>query len=413
SYILEGSVRKQAEKLRITAQLIKASDGSHIWSQTYDRPATDIFSIQEDISNNISTALNIYLDETRRESMFTTGTHNVEAYDAYLKGISLYESAHSGEIIGLRESNEYFEKAIALDPAFAAPYYYHHDLFAHYIMNRLGNGPDTLAIDKARKLMQSDLDNAIKNARNEEEKLFYEIDRTFLSNNWRSLPALIKEVESDEQSVRAFSRRDGWSFMILMGIDRKDLALKILKYQFELNPLDTRSRFYEIYFLIAQNKPDSALARYNEIRVINESDPQVLLLESGLLIQLGKYQEAYDLMQSRIAADNPELLIIRTWNGESHEVKKIATSIKPSKRQKLQLAGLFALLGEQAMADSLVHQLDAEMLGPQFIIDRLFTRYGKLPFNLNATPNLSARLREAGIDLDAYQKRNFTSLPAH
>ncbi|HMG94182.1 MAG TPA: hypothetical protein VK589_29185, partial [Chryseolinea sp.] len=413
SYILEGSVRKQGEKLRITAQLIQASDGSHIWSQTYDRPATDIFSIQEDISKNISTALNVYLDETKRENMFTTGTHNVEAYEAYLKAVSLYEAAHADRSLDLRECNKYFEKAIALDPSFAAPYYGHHDLFAHYIMNRSGSErSDSLTTDRARSLMQMDLNSAIANARSEEEKLFYEIDRTFLSDNWTALPRLIKKLESDEQIIRAFSRRSGWSFMILMGIDQKDLARRLLKYYSDLNPLDIRRTFFEIYFLVAQNKPDSALIKYNEIRVINESDPLVLLMESDLLIHLGKYKEAYDLMRSKLPADNTELLMIRAWAGETQDVKKIVSSIKPTKRQTLQLANLFALIHKQAKADSLAHRLDAEMLGPQFIIDRLFGLYGKLPFNLSATPNLSARLREAGIDLEDYQKRNFISLPA-
>lgn len=200
--------------------------------------------------------------------------------------------------------------------------------------------------------------------------------------------------------------------MILMGIDQKDLARRLLKYYSDLNPLDIRRTFFEIYFLVAQNKPDSALIKYNEIRVINESDPLVLLMESDLLIHLGKYKEAYDLMRSKLPADNTELLMIRAWAGETQDVKKIVSSIKPTKRQTLQLANLFALIHKQAKADSLAHRLDAEMLGPQFIIDRLFGLYGKLPFNLSATPNLSARLREAGIDLEDYQKRNFISLPA-
>ena len=87
AHVLEGSVRKSGNKLRITAQLVRASDSTHLWSQTYDRPMTDVFKVQDEIANAIVQALQIRLaggELSRRKG----GTQNLEAYQLYLQAVS-------------------------------------------------------------------------------------------------------------------------------------------------------------------------------------------------------------------------------------------------------------------------------------------------------------------------------------
>ncbi len=86
SYILEGSVRKQGTTVRITAQLIRAGDGFHIWSETYDRELSDIFLVQEEIANSIASSLAISMELTPSQNLISTKTKNMDAYDAYLEG---------------------------------------------------------------------------------------------------------------------------------------------------------------------------------------------------------------------------------------------------------------------------------------------------------------------------------------
>ena len=86
SHILEGSVRKSGNKLRITAQLINVSDGTHIYSEKFDRELRDIFEIQDEISEEILDAIKIKLFGSEIKAVFKKYTDNLEAYQLYLKG---------------------------------------------------------------------------------------------------------------------------------------------------------------------------------------------------------------------------------------------------------------------------------------------------------------------------------------
>lgn len=115
AHILEGSVRRAGNTVRITAQLIRTADSTHLWSETYDRPLDDIFKVQDEIANSIAQALQIRLmggSLSRREG----GTQNLEAYQLYLR-------ARSANLQNTRSSLEdaaaYLEKAIEVDPNYA------------------------------------------------------------------------------------------------------------------------------------------------------------------------------------------------------------------------------------------------------------------------------------------------------
>src|SRR3970282_807711 len=86
AHILEGSVRKAGNKIRVTAQLIKADDGFHLWAKDYDRQLKDIFAVQDDVSNAIVQALKVNIPSFRQHSMVATAPKNTEAYDLYLRG---------------------------------------------------------------------------------------------------------------------------------------------------------------------------------------------------------------------------------------------------------------------------------------------------------------------------------------
>ena len=119
SHILEGSVRKSGNKLRITAQLIKVADGFHLYSEKFDRELVDIFAIQDEISEAILKAVKIKLLDEERVDVFKKYTDNVEAYQLYLKGL-FYYNKYSPD--GFTKAIEYFQAAIAIDPNYAIAY---------------------------------------------------------------------------------------------------------------------------------------------------------------------------------------------------------------------------------------------------------------------------------------------------
>jgi TolB-like protein/class 3 adenylate cyclase/Tfp pilus assembly protein PilF len=119
-YVLEGSVRKAGDKVRITAQLVDAKTGHHIWAERYDRELKDIFAIQDEITKKIITSLQVTLTAGEWARVYSRGTNNLQAYLKILKG---------GEQMGTytKESNalarQTFEEAITLDPRYAFAYY--------------------------------------------------------------------------------------------------------------------------------------------------------------------------------------------------------------------------------------------------------------------------------------------------
>jgi len=116
NHILEGSVRKSGNQVRVTAQLIKVDDGFHLWSDNYDRELTNIFVIQDEIANSIADALKVSLNLSSGAAGNLTGTQSIEAYEHYLRGMSLW---HVRTVPTLKQALEEFDTAISLDSGFA------------------------------------------------------------------------------------------------------------------------------------------------------------------------------------------------------------------------------------------------------------------------------------------------------
>jgi serine/threonine-protein kinase len=118
--ILEGTVRRSGDRLRVGAQLTNVSDGLAIWSDTYERRTSDIFTVQDDIAGAIASALKLKLGTSAAELSSTShGTDNLEAYDSFLRGRYFWNRRGAAN---LRKALTYFEKSIASDPRFARAY---------------------------------------------------------------------------------------------------------------------------------------------------------------------------------------------------------------------------------------------------------------------------------------------------
>ena len=117
--ILEGSVRKTGDSVRVHVQLINAENGFHTWSESYDRSTADIFELQTEVALRVAEAMTTNLTAAERQQLARTPTENLEAHSAYLKG-RFYWNQRSGG--GLRKAISYFEQAIAADPRYAKAY---------------------------------------------------------------------------------------------------------------------------------------------------------------------------------------------------------------------------------------------------------------------------------------------------
>jgi len=119
AHILEGSVQKSGEQVRVNVQLINAVTDAHLWADTYDRKLTDIFAVETDIAKTVADTLQAKLSGSEKSSMAKTPTVNPEAYELYLKG-RFFWNKRTGD--DLRKSIEYLKQAIAKDPGYALAY---------------------------------------------------------------------------------------------------------------------------------------------------------------------------------------------------------------------------------------------------------------------------------------------------
>ncbi len=117
-YVLEGSVRKSGSRIRVTAQLIDAKDGSHLWAERYDRAVDDIFAIQDEITLVLATEMQVKLTEGEQARMRYTTTNNIEAWTHWAQGMSYYRQPPTKD--NRAAAQLCWEKALALDPASAA-----------------------------------------------------------------------------------------------------------------------------------------------------------------------------------------------------------------------------------------------------------------------------------------------------
>ena len=118
STVLEGSVRKMGNRLRITAQLVNVADGYHLWSERYDREMEDVFAIQDDISGAIVKALKVILSEGEKKQIEKVRAENVQAYDYYLRGRQYYQIHRKS----LEYARQMFNRAVETDPEYARAY---------------------------------------------------------------------------------------------------------------------------------------------------------------------------------------------------------------------------------------------------------------------------------------------------
>jgi len=149
--ILEGSVQKAGDSVRINVQLIRADGDTHLWAETYDRKLDNIFGVESEVAGAIADALNAKLSGAERQELAARPTDNTEAYEAYLRANLLYER---GEVeADLREALRLSETAVRLDPGFAQAWALTSELHASFYIG--GNDTSAAGRDAAHEALQN------------------------------------------------------------------------------------------------------------------------------------------------------------------------------------------------------------------------------------------------------------------
>jgi adenylate cyclase len=160
--VLEGSIRRAGNRVRITAQLIDAASGSHLWAERYDREWTDIFEVQDDVTHRIVDALKLTLTPAEKAELADGDTSNIEAYEAALRGRETLLGPTKNRDT-FEQSKKLFLRAIELDPNFAKPYAGLAFAYMFDYQNRWSDNPDA-SLQRAKEYAQRALEKNPKEA---------------------------------------------------------------------------------------------------------------------------------------------------------------------------------------------------------------------------------------------------------
>jgi TolB-like protein/Tfp pilus assembly protein PilF len=279
--VLEGSIRRVGNKLRVTAQLIDPRNGYHLWSEHYDRDFIDIFSIQEDISRAIANRLKCDSETGQLQIPTRRHTENLEAYAAYLEGRHHWFSASRA---GMSRSRNCFERAIALDPSYALA---HVGLADYYgSIGALSLVPQTaimpLAFDAVARALQVD-DNVA------EAHATLAVYHAF-EHDWRL---------SEEEFERALQLNPAYplahyyyAMWLLRPLGKLDAALSRVKKALDLDPLSPLFHFAQAYVHYSARQFRAAMDGCLEIKRLDPSYFLVHLLAGFIHLAEGNYQAA-------------------------------------------------------------------------------------------------------------------------
>jgi TolB-like protein len=170
AHVLEGSVRRAGDRLRVTAQLIRVDDDAHLWSDSFDRSVEDSIEIQETIALQIARALQTAMDPEELEEMLSAGTSSVAAWELYLQAEALAE----GEASDLSEMLQLLEQAVAIDPQFVDAHITIANLWlTHLSPSQTGRVSSVTSRSEAKRRFYEAIENASQNARSEVDRAEY------------------------------------------------------------------------------------------------------------------------------------------------------------------------------------------------------------------------------------------------
>jgi len=299
--LLEGSVRKAGNHVRITAQLVSVADGFHLWSETYDRELTDIFAVQDDIARSVSSALKVRL-LAKDEPPKAPQRGNAEAYNLYLKG-RYHWNERTPE--GYRKAIGFFREAIDIDPSYARAYV---GLADSHAFLEIDGVPARDRYQKAIGIVRKAL----------------EIDET-LGEAHASMALLVQDRDWDlagaeREYQRALELSPNyasalhWYAELLVQRGRFDEALDHYRRALEVEPLSSAIGSDFGIALYYARRYDQAIA---ELTKVIEADPKFSRTHHYLArvyAQLGRYREALDEQQKGwlLAGDDPDSVARRT-----------------------------------------------------------------------------------------------------
>ncbi|MGA9575291.1 MAG: hypothetical protein WBS20_15230 [Lysobacterales bacterium] len=400
-HIVEGSVRRSGDRLRVTAQLIRAADGFHLWSENYDSTSGDTIQVQEDIAEKIAEAMDVVLDDDKREAMRKAGLRNVEAFVDYQKALELYGEAHGevDQIEYLRRANEQLEKVIELVPSFPPAYIDHTDLYVHMLLDAsIGQeheGVTEQDLAEAPEKIREDLAVAAENARNFAERNDIEFDLAYLSGDWRGFPGYIDRFLAEDGCNQAT-----WAPGIIAVSGLADRYTQRAREVRKCDPMLSNVWFDESRAFLWAGDAEEALKVAREgLEVAPRGWLPIALVRA--LVANGLYEEVDNAVatQFRVAEDGLMSKVLKSAAmGDRDGAAAYYQQILDLPDPPLFYESIYdAWVGDRENANLRAANIDSQPFGSQSLLLLVYWCACGAPFGLEATPNYAARVKAAGM----------------
>ena len=315
--ILEGSIQKEKNNIRLIAQLINVEDGFHLWSDTYDRGLESVFSIQDEISQAIAEALRIKLVGRDKTLLVKRYTENLEAYNLYLKGRYFWNKRTDADE---KKGMEYFNQAIEKDPTYALAYAGLADSYIALVYHSSLLPKEAYLKAKEAALMALEIDNTLAEA--------------YTSLAWVKFPFERDWIGAERDYKRAIELNPGcatahhWYALHLMFMAKFDEGITEIKRAQELDPLSLpiNAKIGLLFYYAGQyDQAKEAMKKTIEM------DPTF----SATHFVLGKVYMKKSMYEEAIAEHKKEKVLSRGWNPLADALIGIA-NVKMGKRWEAQ-----------------------------------------------------------------------------
>ena len=347
AHILEGSVQKAADQVRVNVQLINAMTDAHLWADTYDRKLTDIFAVESEIAKTIAETLQARLTGSEKSSIAKTPTVNPDAYELYLKG-RFFWNKRTGD--DLRKSIEYLKQAIAKDPNYALAYAALADSYG--ILRFYGGAsPDESIVPAAAAAKKAlELDDSLAEAH---------ASLGLIATEELEIHRGVSELERAVQLNPNYATAHHWLSLALTALGQSDRSVAELKRALELDPLSmVINADLSIGYLYAR-RYDEAEA---QARKTLEIDPRSFLAHYylGMALQLkGRLKEAIPEFQKAVELNHDPYsmsMLVQGYarNGQTDEARKLLARLhemaKSAEVPEYAFALAYTSLGEKDRA---------------------------------------------------------------
>ncbi|MEO6732259.1 MAG: adenylate/guanylate cyclase domain-containing protein [Ferruginibacter sp.] len=285
--VLEGSVRKAGNRVRITAQLINAADGYHIWSEVYDRDLTDIFAVQDEISGIIANKLRENLTiAQKKEPLVKAATKNVTAYTYYLKGLHYKNKITPADYY---KAIEFFEQAIAIEPTYAHAY-----AMAALVYTQLGSSGQMLP-DEAFEIVHRYADKALELNSSIAESHTAKAS-AYLLYDWKwkeACDALLKAIDLNPAAMEAYQLLG--IYYLITGQHEK--SVQLLEQAEVIDPLSPSIALALGNIYIFARRFDDSIKQADKLLEMNPQLRSAIEMKAWAIGMKGAWQESLSLFE--------------------------------------------------------------------------------------------------------------------